>query len=415
MLKPSQIGCHLHETQASRLWRTPRMAEASFVPHPKVLRSAISCHLVPSPPSNPQGAAAAGGLRIWQSTLSLASAGGAIAAAISGTGRRHSRVSGPRRLASKVTRASAADDDAAEIAALQAEAARLKAEAEGERRVARARQILAGTERADEAALCLWLCETTGADEAGAADVARRLLLLSTAGVPPSMSVEDLASDAFDDKLAEALATWREENQKARKQRQEEEQVEDERLDEQSKWNTTPWKPENLNDDRSVSVRIMACLPFLLPLIDHVPFLETLAEAVPPLQLLLKALSGPYGPYHVLPLVEQLWWVLLTISANNREIPRLVRYGLQLAVNLDVAFFGVSVLAAILYGGAGGGGEVEDFEVVLGGYLYAGLLVSVLYSMGCCLLGRDPDGFPIVSKLTKDSLDGPPPPFFGSD
>merc|ERR1712113_1080979 len=128
---------------------------------------------------------------------------------------------------------------------------------------------------------------------------------------------------------------------------------------------------------------------------------------------LFDILEVPYGIYQVAPFITQFWWFALTLLANSRRLPRLIRFSLQQAVLLDIAFFAGTFVATVVYGATGG--AVETAEDSIGGPFYVLLFGCVLYCWGCCALGRDPDGTPVVSEITKKSLDAPPPPGFGSD
>jgi hypothetical protein len=232
-------------------------------------------------------------------------------------------------------------------------------------------------------------------------------------GSKRGLSFEELVGDEFDAELLPALSRLRAAAERTRTEKREREQSLAAERKMQDDWEQRPWTPAMLNDDRSLDTRILAALPYVLPLFDRLGSALPLVAAAPILMPLFDILEVPYGIYEVFPFITQVWWFSLTLLANNRRLPRLIRFSLQQAVLLDIAFFSGTFVATVVYGATGG--AVETAENLLGGPFYVLLFGCVLYCWGCCALGRDPDGIPVVSEFTKKSLDAPPPPGFGSD
>jgi len=318
------------------------------------------------------------------------------------------------------------------VAELQAEAARLRAEAAGEtatlatdRRLQRAQSILeVGANEAGRAGReCLgqWLQGSSGLDNFAADEVASELLLLLARSgnggttLVRGVSLEQLASEEFSAALEAVLADRKALEEKLRA----EESAKDELRAEKRRWQedfaASPYKAEDerLNDDRSFGSRALAVLVLAFPLFDNIPSGASLVDVVPALTVFFDAFRVPFGIFATLPLGSIVAWLILSIFANNRKNPRIVRYGLQLAVLLDVAFFAASFVGAFLYYAATGG--IGDVAVEVGEVLYVGLFGIFVYCASCCASGEDPKGIPYLSNWTETTLDSDPLPGFGSD
>lgn len=311
------------------------------------------------------------------------------------------------------------------MASLQAEAARLREEAQQlqasmavEGRRERARRIAAGAARVGEEGLRRWLedsCGLQGSEaQRGARSLSERLVgELRSGGVDPvDFSLEELASPAFEAALEAVLAERREGVRLAREAQevQAKRQAEERRSEEEEE--RRPWRPDMLNDDRSTGTRALAVLPYIFPMFDRLQSALPLAKVLPALSPLFELLAVPFAIFGTMAFGTQIWWLVLTLTAASRRLPRLVRFNVQQAVLIDVAFFVATILGTVVYYASGGTGAAEDD---IGGFLYSALLLLVGYSAACSAFGRDPDGIPFISDLTKSIIDAPPPPGFGSD
>jgi len=270
----------------------------------------------------------------------------------------------------------------------------------------------------------LWLQTSQGfeaeaAGEAAAQMLERLLLAFGSGGVGSGdgdqkgerqqqlLSLEELATETFEVELGVVL-----QEQRARIQRaQQEQRLRDVERQQEAEEARELWTPEMLNDDRSFGTRAWAALPYLMPLFDQLQSALPLAAVVPSLKPLFGLLSTPFALYAAAPFGAQFLWFVFFLVANNRRLPRLVRYSLQQAVLLDVTYFVLSVLATVVYSAVGGMGTAEES---IGGWLYSVLFATIVYCFVCCALGRDPDGIPVISESTEQAIDGPPPIGFGS-
>lgn len=333
------------------------------------------------------------------------------AATGSSSGRRSSAV---RRRSAEADALAEAEALTKEAAALRAEAAKLQESEAADKRAARAWQIIGPTtESIDRDGIRGWLKELRGLDDAAADKGAGRLMATCGAG-KSALTFEDLSSPAFDAELEKVLGEAREAAAKA--QREEEERAKQARQEKESLLldERRPWRPETLNDDRETGTRVLSALVYLVPLIDSIfgAALASESEQVPILSSIIAALSAPIFLLSQFSFGTQILWFLLTLVASNRRLPRLLRFSMQQAVFLDVAYLGLSVVASVEYYATGGEGDVAVGYVLP---IVAAVSLVVAYAWASALLGREADGLPLLSKYTSDWIDGPPPPGFGSD
>lgn len=300
---------------------------------------------------------------------------------------------------------------AAEAAKLELEAARLRLEAEAleranakERRAMRARELLGDStlSTASPEELRTRLKETSGND----VSLERMQWVVKTVRPDKSeegLRYEDLASDTFDSALEQVLAQEQEAKRIAQAQERERQRQEAEkRRQEQPVFQSRSMTEEN--DERTMGTRIISCFAYLLPLIDGLQYGFPLMALVPSLAPFFGLLAIPNAIINAIPFGSLIIFIALTALANNREFPRLLRFNLQQAVLLDVFLFIPSIIASLASIAMGGGSGMGP-EIAIG--IFIVLVIAVIYSVVCTLLGLDPDGIPFVSDATKRSIDGP--------
>lgn len=296
-----------------------------------------------------------------------------------------------------------------EAAKLRAEAAKLETAALAERRRSAARGLLNGAEALDAEMLQGRLKDELELDvnQEGVRGVFQAL------GRDPAsaaLSFEDLSSEVCGRSL-EALATAAraerrrlqlEEQERAWQEAQEERKK---RAEEEEASMSMEMEDFEENDDRGVITRLLACLAYLLPLTDALQFGLPLVDMVPDLLPFFASISLLSQLINAIPFGPLIIFIVLTALANNRELPRLLRFNLQQAVLLDVFLFIPSILASLASIAVGNQDDIgEEFGLVV----FVLLLGTVAYSMVATLLfGKDPDGVPVISSATKRGIDGP--------
>lgn len=298
---------------------------------------------------------------------------------------------------------------AAEAAKLGLEAAKLRAEAMAlerevfeERRRTRARKLLGSLERVRSEELRVQLKELDGLDltELQAQQLLAAVGRTPQEGEEASLSFEDLCSEAFESELGRFLAEMR----LARGQKQLDERArvmqaskdEAQRRSEPEGFSTT----EEINDDRSMGTRILGTLAYLLPLVDAFRFAIPLVQFLPPLAILLAPIALASAILNAVPFGTLIFFVVYITLAQNKEIPRLLRFNLEQSVLLDIALILPNLfVAGLTFAGSG------EAVPAAGAVIFVLLLLVVLYCVTTTLGGEDPDGIPVISKAATNVID----------
>ncbi|BAY10784.1 Tic20 family protein [Calothrix sp. NIES-2098] len=136
----------------------------------------------------------------------------------------------------------------------------------------------------------------------------------------------------------------------------------------------------------TVSDRILACLPYLLPLIDGLMFgYVSLLRQFPALQVVFLPLAPIVAIYSSLGQFGQLivFFALFFLVVRNEKILHFIRFNTMQAILLDIIVFLCSiVLRVVALPGV-------DFAVqTVASTIFLGLVAAVGYSVAQSLLGR---------------------------
>ncbi|BAY65092.1 hypothetical protein NIES22_51940 [Calothrix brevissima NIES-22] len=136
----------------------------------------------------------------------------------------------------------------------------------------------------------------------------------------------------------------------------------------------------------TVSDRIFACLPYLLPLIDGLMFgYISLLRQFPALQVVFLPLQPIIAIYASLGQIGQLivFFALFFLVVRNEKILHFIRYNTMQAILLDIIVFLCSiVLRVVALPGI-------DFAVqTVASTIFLGLVAAVGYSVAQSLMGR---------------------------
>mmetsp|Transcript_55279 Transcript_55279/g.120467 ORF Transcript_55279/g.120467 Transcript_55279/m.120467 type:complete len:423 (-) Transcript_55279:188-1456(-) len=215
------------------------------------------------------------------------------------------------------------------------------------------------------------------------------------------LSLEDVKSDAFSQAFQKVKAEVEEKRREA-EIAQREQQIKEaaERRDNEPE--EVVWSGEE-NTDKSVGTKVLACLAYLLPLIDSLPFGIGLVNMVPALMPVFALLAIPAALLNAIPFGTLIVFIAFSALAGNRELPRLVRFNLQQAVLLDIFLFLPQLLSSLV--GMVTGGSVATAGANLA--IFVLLLIAVAYCCVTIAMGDEPDGLPWVSQAAKRSIDGP--------
>ncbi|OUL35636.1 hypothetical protein BV372_10560 [Nostoc sp. T09] len=136
----------------------------------------------------------------------------------------------------------------------------------------------------------------------------------------------------------------------------------------------------------TVSDRILACLPYLLPLIDGLMFgYVSLLRQFPELQVLFLPLGPIVAIYASLGQFGQLivFFALFFLVVRNEKIIHFIRFNTMQAILLDIIVFLCSiVLRVVALPGV-------DFAVqTVASTIFLGLVAAIVYSVAQSLMGR---------------------------
>mmetsp|Transcript_77173 Transcript_77173/g.174568 ORF Transcript_77173/g.174568 Transcript_77173/m.174568 type:complete len:403 (+) Transcript_77173:118-1326(+) len=294
----------------------------------------------------------------------------------------------------------AVENDNSEASKLEREAAKLREEAQElekakaiDRRAARAKQLLGADSSPGT---------TIGPDELRAkvkevdglelsADEVKELLA-SGAGGQDKLGFEDLASFAFDAALdrLRAVQDARLGAELARRQQE----LADKREQEKFTSGITDMFSGD-DDDSGPAGRVIASLPYLLPLVDGLPYGGSLAGDIPALETILIAFGPLLALKSVIPFGTFIFLIGFQFLCRNPELPGLLRYNLRQAAVIDILI----LLPQFIQG-------FTSFELPaeLDVPLFILMALSVVYSLVLTALGKTPNGLGFISDATDRGL-----------
>lgn len=134
----------------------------------------------------------------------------------------------------------------------------------------------------------------------------------------------------------------------------------------------------------TVSDRIFASLPYLLPLVDGVIFGRYLFSQFPALSIVFVPLI-PLVQINSTPFVSLIiFFALFLLVIRNENISHFIRFNAMQAILLDIVIFLVSLLLRILDPVPG----IEFAIETLSNTLFLGIVAAFVYSVAQSLLGR---------------------------
>ncbi len=135
----------------------------------------------------------------------------------------------------------------------------------------------------------------------------------------------------------------------------------------------------------TVSDRIFACLPYLLPLIEGVTFGAFLLNQFPPLQLAFLPILVLGSVYKAIPFGGMIiFFALFLLVVRNEKISHFIRFNTMQAILLDIVIFLFSIILQILNPVPGAGFAIET----LANTLFLGIVAAVIYAVAQSGLGR---------------------------
>ncbi|MBW4554492.1 MAG: hypothetical protein KME59_00855 [Trichormus sp. ATA11-4-KO1] len=135
----------------------------------------------------------------------------------------------------------------------------------------------------------------------------------------------------------------------------------------------------------TVSDRIFACLPYLLPLIEGLVFGSYLLRQFPVLTVLFIPLSPILLIYRTVPFASLIiFFALFLLVVRNEKISHFIRFNTMQAILLNIVIFLCSILLQIV-----GPIPGADFAIeTIANTIFLGIVVAVVYSVAQSLFGR---------------------------
>lgn len=141
----------------------------------------------------------------------------------------------------------------------------------------------------------------------------------------------------------------------------------------------------NWRGSTTVSDRIFACLPYLLPLIEGLAFGGFIFQQFPALQVVLLPLLPILQVYSSIPFAGLIiFFALLLLVVRNESISHFIRFNTMQAILIDIIVVMCSLVLSFL-GGAIGTGLIGQ---TIANVVFLGVVASVGYSVVQSCLGR---------------------------
>lgn len=135
----------------------------------------------------------------------------------------------------------------------------------------------------------------------------------------------------------------------------------------------------------TVSHRIYACLPYLLPLVEGIGFGSSLFRQFPVLDIVFLPIFLLRGIYGSIPFASIIiFFALFLLVVRNEKINHFIRFNTMQAILLDIIIFLCSLLLEFLSPIPGAGFAIQT----LGNTIFLGIVASVVYSVFQSLSGR---------------------------
>ncbi|TVP62395.1 MAG: hypothetical protein EA343_11325 [Nodularia sp. (in: Bacteria)] len=134
----------------------------------------------------------------------------------------------------------------------------------------------------------------------------------------------------------------------------------------------------------TVSDRIFACLPYLLPLIQSLTFGGFLLRQFPVIRVLFIPLSPLISIYQI-PFVSLIiFFALFMLVVRNEKISHFIRFNTMQAILLNIVLFLCQIVLQVLGSVPGAGFAIETISNTI----FIGILAAVVYSVAQSLFGR---------------------------
>uniref|UniRef100_A0A7S0RS17 Protein TIC 20 n=1 Tax=Chlamydomonas leiostraca TaxID=1034604 RepID=A0A7S0RS17_9CHLO len=150
--------------------------------------------------------------------------------------------------------------------------------------------------------------------------------------------------------------------------------------------------------------RVIACLPYLLPLLDAIPFGKFIFLQYP---FVARAMA-PLGPlatlYNTVPFAPFVAFLAVYIGiVNNTNLSRFVRFNAAQAVLLDVLLIIPQVIMGSIFRNPGSDSLSLQAYISTNNTIFLFVAISVAYGMGSSLVGQNAR-LPLVAEAAETQV-----------
>ena len=157
------------------------------------------------------------------------------------------------------------------------------------------------------------------------------------------------------------------------------------------------------SDDFPLAARVLACVPYVLPLSDALPFGRFFVTDFPEFSAIVILPFAPFlGLIKAVPFGGLVAFIALSTLSRNPELPRITRFSMQQAIILDIALIFPQLLGSVT------GTLKFDLPPTvaepLSTTVFLAVTLSILYSVQANLRSQIPNGIPVVSEAAERSI-----------
>lgn len=135
----------------------------------------------------------------------------------------------------------------------------------------------------------------------------------------------------------------------------------------------------------TISDRIFACLPYLLPLVEVITFGFFLLDQFPPLAVIFAPILILWSYYRRVRYAGMIiFFALWLLVVRNEKISHFIRFNTMQAILLDIIIFLFSILTDVVGLVPGGGFAIQTLSTTI----FLGIVAAVAFSAVQSILGR---------------------------
>jgi hypothetical protein len=159
------------------------------------------------------------------------------------------------------------------------------------------------------------------------------------------------------------------------------------------------------NDDTGLPTRVLSVLAYFLPIVDASHYGMPVGILFPPLLPLLDSIYPAYQMMESIPFGSLIVFCLMQFIAANKELPSLLRFNLNQAIQLDILLSLPTIFQSLLGLLIQEENPMPNLWFLLTLVAFLAVVPCIVYSMGSSLLGVAPRSIPHVSTSAEKNMD----------